>query len=88
MQMNNDLVCINLQAIKMRFYAQLNDEEKEAIDLAIKSASQIGYIRGIINYQPAVQEDVFRYKAICKVLNEPTIGGNYNWTDILRDHIQ
>ena len=88
MQMNNDEVSNNLLSVKMRFYTSLTDGEKEAFDLAVKCVTQMAYIQSIINYQPAIQEDVFRYKAICKVLGEPTVGGNCNWTDILRDHIQ
>ena len=88
MQMNNDEIANNLLAIKSRYYIDLTDNEKEAIDLAVKCVIQMARIQAIIEYQPAIQEDVFRYKAICTILGESTIGGNYNWTDILRDHIQ
>ena len=88
MQMTNDEVSNNLLAVKMRFYASLTDAEKEAFDLAVKYVMQMAHIHAIINYQPAIQEDVFRYKAICKVLGESTVGGNCNWSEILRDHIQ
>lgn len=87
MQMNEDQVALCLQAIKLQNYYQMRDDEKEAIDLAIKAVHQLGCIRAIINYQPAIQEDVFRYKAICKVLSEPTLGGNTTWIDILKEHI-
>ena len=87
MQMNTDEVANNLLSVKNRFYTSLTDEEKEAFDLAVKYAIQMSRIQAIIEYQPAIQEDVFRYKSICKVLGEPTVGGNCTWTDILRDHI-
>ena len=81
--MSNNEIVLYLQDIKLRNSDQLSNEEKEALDLAIKSVCQIDHIKTIINYQPAIQEDVFRYKAICKVLDEPTLGGNTTWVDIL-----
>ena len=83
-------VCLILQDLKLKHLSDITDEENDAIDLAISCVRQISYIKSIVNYQPAIQEDVFRYKAICKVLGAADTGGNgtYNWLDGLRDHLQ
>lgn len=39
----------------------------EALDMAIKALEQINKIKAIIESPIYVQEDVFRYKAICDV---------------------
>ena len=47
-------------------------EEKryEAYDLAIQALEQITEIKSIIDCEFYIQEDVFKYKAICNLLEE------------------
>lgn len=69
--MTTEEAITNLEMIGVAFVEPITNEQRKLIDdtfdMAINALEQINKIKAIIESPIYIQEDVFRYKAICEV---------------------